>query len=649
MKYIFFILLSFNALSQDESCIAIEENEFQNQVHKLLEWFGAVDNQVEKAPCKVKSVPTMAEMQKFIASKTKGTPTSSSVNGMNINGESPALIEAFKDFTTAKDTFGIYAVIPNQKQIQTYFKIPADCDKVMCAMEKIWGKEYATKLLYLKLKHNFNSSELAFENSDRFTDSEINDVIIGLEDLPAHLTPLGTNNNQRLTHFKRGYTLKQYEGTTLANAVVMLFDPWDKKSNLTKQYTVFHEMSHNISGKLKDMDESPEWLRLSGWIKMGDDWKSNTGACLASRYGETNPWEDYAESLSAFRYNGAQFKAKCPEKFEFIKNRVFRGIDYTDVKNCTQVPSEKVQLAQKDIVDEIMKSVGQVQFDEKELTESCDKGFTSYPISENELTSCSLKLHSVKALTGNNSKISEILAKAGIPDTAANRDLVLSGVMEGFTEEMMKDIALRSIAVSDKIEEIVKKSFLASNPEGFAKKDIKADDYRFRNSIKECGIGFFSSELEKVKECQLKALISQDREFQRWDIGVFPPYKSPSLFSGDMQSLVFKREEALLSHISKQPLAEEMIQTENRRYQEDMKYHLTTIQLKLYNLPKWKSMTPQDFCKETYGGGTSWTEQYGVNAGQTIPKLYDACVSEQAKKSKRFEFKEDQWASIVAK
>lgn len=646
MKYLFFILLSFNIYAQDDSCVALETSPLNSGMNKLLEWFGAVDAQVEKAPCKTKTLPTQDEMLKFINSASKALPITDTIHGVRFTNENPFLIRTFKEFTTAKDSFGLYKLDSNQKKIAAEYKIGAECSKVLCAMEKIWGKEYSIKLLYLKIKHGFNSSELAFENSDRFSNSEIDDVIIGLEDLAPHLQPLA-QHNQRLTHFKRGYTLKQYSGSTIANAVVMIFDPWDKKSRPTKQYSVFHEMAHNISSKLDDMDESPEWLKLSGWVKKGDDWSSSPNACQTSRYGQTNPWEDFAESLSSFRYNGAQFKKKCPQKFEFIKKKVFRGMDYTDVKNCMTVPNNKIQAAQKSIADEIMNSIGSTQFDEKEMKESCEKGFSAYPIPEKELAYCSLKLHSVKALSGSNSKISEALTKAGIPDTAANRDLVLTNFSNSFTEDMMDEIARKSTNVAAKAEEMLNQSFTAANPEGFSKKKIPFDDYRFRTSLKECGMGFFTAKLEEVKQCQLKALINQDRDYQRWDLGVFPAYKAPSIFFNDAKGLIEKREQVLLEHISKHPLADEMVREENKRYLDGMRYHYSSVQFKIDKIPDWKKMTPEAFCKETYGGGTSWTEEYGATAGAPIPKLYDACVNEQSKRSKRFEMKEDNWMKLV--
>lgn len=645
---LFFLFLSLNSFAQDENCIPVEENNLQNHIHKLLDWFGAADKQVEKAPCKVKSVPSESEMNRVVNSKAKGPLKNETVHGVRFKNESQALIEAFKHFTTAKDAFGISNVPANQKNIQTEYRIPPECDKVMCAMEKIWGKDYATKLLYVKLKHNFNSSELAFDNSDRFKPEEFNDVILGLEDIPPHLNPVG-QRNQRLTHFKRGYTLKQYSSSTLANAVVMFFDSWGKKSPITRQYTMFHEMAHNISGKLRDMDESPEWLNLSGWVKKGDEWNAGANACLPSKYGATNPWEDFAESLSAYRYNGAQFKSKCPVKFEFLKSKVFRGVDYTDVKNCSQVPAAKIQQAQKAIIDEVLNSVGKLNFDDQEILEACDNGFSNYPIQESELAQCSLKLHSSKSLSGQNSKIGDILKNAGIPDTAANRDLIMSGINEEFSEEMLKDIGTKSSAVETQINSIVDKSFIEANPKGFSQEEINADDYRFRLSLKECGSGFFAGQPETVKECQLKKLIAQDRTYQTWDRGLFPMYKVPRLFKNHIPALTEKREAALFEHLSKHPLSDEVLQKELKQFQDDMKYHMMSSESKIRSLPNWKNMSSEEFCKETYGGGSSWTDQYGVSAGKPIPLLFENCVSEQGKKSKRFEFKQTQWTNMLSK
>jgi hypothetical protein len=334
MKTLFlvFIIFSFNVSAQDDNCIPVEKRFIFFQ--KVLNWFGASEDQIRSAPCKTTIPPSMNEMKSYIQSRSEGLDNGI-VHGVNFKDESPVLIEAFKKFTTARDYIGLWEKPDAQKNIQLEYGINPHCEKVLCAMEKIWGEELAQKILYIHLKHNFNSSELAFDNSDQFTLDEINDVILALEDLPPHLRPLG-NNNQRLTHFKRGYTLKAYgDDPVVANAVIMLFDLWNEESPVKRQYTVFHEMAHNISNKLENMDESQKWLSLSQWVKKGDDWSASNKACFISKYGKDSPWEDYAEVISAYRYNAKELKKRCPEKYHFLKENVFQSIEYIDAKFCS--------------------------------------------------------------------------------------------------------------------------------------------------------------------------------------------------------------------------------------------------------------------------------------------------------------------------
>jgi hypothetical protein len=333
---VLFILLSFGVSAHDEplDLECIPDNNNNSFAQKLLNWWGANEKEVMNAPCKTKVIPSEEVMLRFINDKADGKKTKV-VHGVRLKNESPALIEAFRDFTTAMDSWGIMKSTTDQVKIQEKYQINPECEKVLCAMKKIWGNDLATKMLYIKMKHNYNTSEYAFKNSDRFRKDELNDVLIGLEDLPAHLVPVG-KKNQRLTKFKRGYTLPSYgkNNMVVANAVMMLFSRWSEKKSPQRQYTIFHELAHNVSSKLNDMDDSPQWLAQSGWIKKGDKWELPTPACFISEYGTENPWEDYAESLTAYRFNGAGFKKKCPKKYNFIRHKVFSGLEYTDPKSC---------------------------------------------------------------------------------------------------------------------------------------------------------------------------------------------------------------------------------------------------------------------------------------------------------------------------
>lgn len=347
-----FLGLSFASLSSEndpnENCLKnktiILDTKIFEKLHQHLSWSAASSLDISKSACKSRKVPTPDEIKDYLKQQdagpvddTKSSSKNQSVNGVNFENESAKMIEAFENLTTSYDTFGMYKRPENQKDFQQKYNINPECKKVICAVEKIWGEELGLKMLYILTKHHFNTSEFAYSNSDRFKIKEIDDVILGLEDLPQSFMPLGESSQrpfQRLAHYKRGAVSPFDDAKTYANAVVMLFDEWSKQNSADRQYTVFHEMSHNISSSLGGVDESPDWLALSSWTKVGDEWEKDKNACMPSKYGSANPDEDWAESLAAYRYNSINFKTRCPEKYKFIKEVVFDDVEYTHEELC---------------------------------------------------------------------------------------------------------------------------------------------------------------------------------------------------------------------------------------------------------------------------------------------------------------------------
>jgi hypothetical protein len=281
-------------------------------IQKKLDWHGATGNTISNAPCKTTVLPSDQDLENYISQKNVSVSKSISkiINGVSFKNESPELLLAFEKLTKAKDQFGNFDRPSDQKNFQKEFNINPACQKVSCAVEKIWGRDLGYKILYLLLKYNFNSSEYAYMDSDRLKIDEMNDVVKALEDLPKQVLPVNSKT-QRLTHYSRGYKLKGDGDGVAANAVVMLFDNWSNEGNPERQYSVFHEMSHNIGSKLKDLDLSNAWLKLSDWVKKGDDWSHGEKACFVTEYSLTNPVEDFAESVSTYRYNGNLLKNTC--------------------------------------------------------------------------------------------------------------------------------------------------------------------------------------------------------------------------------------------------------------------------------------------------------------------------------------------------
>jgi hypothetical protein len=649
---IWFVLtfLSFAALAQESSdCIPIKNAISDlDDVSKHLEWHGATSTQIEKAFCKTLKPPTEKDLDNFIQSKAKGA-TNAVVNGISFSDESPLLIEAFEAFTTAKDGFGISAKPSLQEDFQKKYSINPECQKVRCAMEKIWGKALSEKILYLNLKHNYNASEYAFQNSDRFTEIEMDDVLMGIDDLPPHLIPMGSKY-QRLTHFKRGYTLAGYGDNVVANAVIMLFDSWDTEPRREKQYTIFHEASHNASSNLKKMDESPEWLGLSSWVKTGDTWTSDPKACQVTKYGETNPWEDFAESMSTYRYNPQDFISQCPLKYKFIKDNVFKGIEYTDLKSCTPIPEGQLHSARDLIIKDIAASLKEQTFSAEDVTKSCMNTF-SYPPKNEEITSCSLKLITQDQANASQ-RIISALQKANIPDTPANRDQVLLGMDEMVANdgELKKKMASMAKGVPEAIETIKSQSINNANAIGSGTKKLEEDSYLWRSNQEACrSLVLNTVSREELTRCHVKTILKADKESQKWNSGHFAAYKVPPIFKAESgENLNIERDKDLEALLIKQEMTKKAMFKIEADIKHSMAGHHVNVSVRLYDMDRWKQLSPQEFCSQTYGKSGSSLTTLNIKEGSPIPSIQDWCVKKQSETKKRHEFTEEEWKGYTS-
>ncbi len=332
MKALFFLLLSFSAFTQENCAPAYLPQELSPllEINRYVSWNAASVQEVSGANCR-KGIPTPATMNALFNSFSSPA-RSESVNGVELQNERPELIQAFRELTTMRTPFGDRLLPESQINLSIY-PIPASCKKVLCAMENIWGT-MASKMLYMKLHYDLNSSEHSIVNSSRFTDRELDDVLMGLGDLPPELIRAG-RPNQQIVHYHRGELPSFHQDrNTQADSLMNFYDRWSEKSSPSRQYVVFHEMAHNISHHLGNLDGSPRFLETAGWIKTGEEWEKSSQFCAVSNYGSTDPDEDFAETVAAYRYSPASLRDHCPGKYEYMKAVVFRGREYLNQANC---------------------------------------------------------------------------------------------------------------------------------------------------------------------------------------------------------------------------------------------------------------------------------------------------------------------------
>lgn len=310
-------------------------SDFQH-LHLELKHWGATTSQIKKAPCRSK-IPSKAEIDSFIKKHESSlNKKSSKINHIQFENESPEMLQLSDDFTTKVDNIGYKKADTEQTDYSRNYSIPSNCKKVRCALQSILSKhniskDQTDKMIYFKLKHGMNTSHLPFEDVAIIHEKELDLFILGTEDLPRDLLPI--DKNKKMVKFKRGYG----NGSTIANATITFFDAWnDLESDEKRIYTVQHELAHYLGYEL-NLDETPEWLNISGWTKKSDDkWEFSCSNCFASLYGKTNPAEDFAESVSTYRYNPSLLKDVSPSKYKYIKDNIFFGKEFTHESKCKE-------------------------------------------------------------------------------------------------------------------------------------------------------------------------------------------------------------------------------------------------------------------------------------------------------------------------
>lgn len=254
---------------------------------------------------------------------------SETINGISFENETPENLNTFRLLTSKLDILD--RPIPSQTR-----NFRSSCKSVSCALKQIFG-ETSTQLHYLNQKFGFNGSHLSYDGTSPWKKRDLDVALLAINDYPDGLFPLEPNKR-----FVRAANGTGEEGV-YANATITVFDHWDTQTNEQKRATIFHELAHNVSGMSK-MDESERWKAKSGWentTKIVNGKKVTISEALysytiVSNYGMTNEWEDFAESVVAYRYNPKALQEVDPDKFTFMKKFVFDNVEYTSQKACSQ-------------------------------------------------------------------------------------------------------------------------------------------------------------------------------------------------------------------------------------------------------------------------------------------------------------------------
>lgn len=300
-----------------------------------ISWWGATSKDVKNAACKTTRNLSDEELENYFSTKYPAGQTQAYFAGINLQNENPAFVEMLRKLTQIPErkpgSICVWCRNPSEQKI---YNIPSDCKSVLCAAKAAFGEKEGLRMLYLMDRFGFNSSADIYKDSSPWKAKELDVAISSMEDMPSFMFPL--DPNQKFTHYTRGTGQGRGNLEIIANASMEFYSGFDKlESDEVRTYTFVHEWGHNVGSDLK-IDSSKEWLNLSGWVDKGGDWTLTNPKAVVSNYAKTNPSEDFAESVATYRYNPQLLLAVNPEKYQFLKEVVFQGVEYLDGETCQE-------------------------------------------------------------------------------------------------------------------------------------------------------------------------------------------------------------------------------------------------------------------------------------------------------------------------
>ncbi|WP_231370276.1 hypothetical protein [Bacteriovorax sp. BSW11_IV] len=212
-----------------------------------------------------------------------------------------------------------------------------DCHDVRCALDNLFVEGNGVFHAYILSKYGYNTSHYPKDIAKEFSKKDLSVVIRALESQPSFYQKMYANKQLILVDEEKVSIKKG----TIANATIEIFSAWQEYDEHMKEYIVFHELAHNMSAKF-EIHKNWRWDQFSGWEKEGKRWNLNHPERVISEYGKASQSEEFAESVSSYRYSPQKLKDLDPKKYQFIKNAVFYGVEFLEEKNCDSVTQFKV-------------------------------------------------------------------------------------------------------------------------------------------------------------------------------------------------------------------------------------------------------------------------------------------------------------------
>ncbi|MCF8058401.1 MAG: hypothetical protein K9K67_03835 [Bacteriovoracaceae bacterium] len=274
-----------------------------------------------------------------------------SIGGLLVEEESVKLTAAYRYLTSHLD----YKLRPAKDIDYWHLFKDGQCKDVVCAAKEVFGPETGSFYMGLLLETGLNLSALGYSllkppifqgeteaSANTIADfnglyrvrawqeEELQGYLEGIYSLPSSLYPLPPTRLAQSTHeHRRGPQVH-------SNATIIMYPAMLELEKEYQKYTMVHEIGHVIASHF-GLDTNPLWFEISWQIdRERNQVLRKNETSFVSAYARQDIFEDFAESFAAFRFNPKSLLAHSPEKFNFIKERVFKGQDYLSESECPQ-------------------------------------------------------------------------------------------------------------------------------------------------------------------------------------------------------------------------------------------------------------------------------------------------------------------------
>ncbi|HEX6858858.1 MAG TPA: hypothetical protein VF138_01470 [Caulobacteraceae bacterium] len=291
------------------------------------------------APCLAPARLTARAIEQRLALAAGAKRIDAEVAGVRFKDQPAAEVAAFKAIASRR--------LRNDRQLAA--AVARDCTDVLCASREVFGDEAGARILLLATERHYNAAPL-LEGEHAWSVDDLDLLIAGFADWPTGSFPQphgeprivredsedAQPSRQVMAH-RLGVAAMAGEG----QPGIVFFPKWRSIRPSERRAIVIHELAHEFARRQPETWRS-QWAQAAA---KDADRAGEGSSSFVSAYAESDIDEDFAESVSAYRYSAPLLMRRAPARYAYIKRTVFNGVEYGAAVSCRSANTD-IQLTE---------------------------------------------------------------------------------------------------------------------------------------------------------------------------------------------------------------------------------------------------------------------------------------------------------------